>query len=567
MTCALGSMCLLLPLESAHAQQAQLDGGALQRNLEKQMTPAAPSGQKAPVVPPKETEPAPQAGESIVTVQRFVLTGATRLESNELQKLLVPLLQRPLTLEDLQQACVAIERYYRLHGYLARASVPPQSIQDGVLTLEITEAKLGQVHVDTPNGESRFGAARAARYISWGHPAGQEINLNQITQALTTLNEVPGVSVTSAMEAGAREGETDLRVALTDGPMATGSIETNNYGARTTGVAQLSAQGALNNPLGYGDQVTASGIHSSGSTFTQAAYAIPVLPNGLRASLAASSLRYRSLPAYQANGGHGVARTVSAGLTYPLARSDESNANATLRYDRKTYANYVSALDALTSSYQIQSLHLGLSGTRADGAFGGGSSSGQVGLVLGRLHLQPDNPPYYGLYTPRDFVKLSFNASRAQTLSPGVSRLMVNLNGQLANQNLNSSEQFYLGGPYGVRAYPMAQGGGSQGVQASFEYQHSLIEGLLGIAFLDTGVVQQYVHTYANWKGQTRAGNSYSLHGTGIGIKWDVLGVKLSAIIARKVGKNPLHDQQGRAVDVDGQASKVRGWLTASYGF
>ena len=35
--------------------------------------------------------------------------------------------------------------------------------------------------------------------------------------------------------------------------------------------------------------------------------------------------------------------------------------------------------------------------------------------------------------------------------------------GQLSYQNLDPSEQFYLGGPAGVRAYPVSSNGGSTG--------------------------------------------------------------------------------------------------------
>ncbi|MBD8051740.1 ShlB/FhaC/HecB family hemolysin secretion/activation protein [Limnohabitans radicicola] len=562
---ALGSLCLLAVSQS-HAQKAPIDAGALQKNLENQLPLPAPLDLKEPA--PRQNESrAAQPGEVVATVSRFELTGVRKLGQDDVQKVLTSFLLRPLTMDDLQQACDAIENLYRSRGYLAQAAVQPQKMEAGVLVITVIEARLGAVAIDTPDGTTRLSAGRAARYIDWASPAGQEINLNSVTRAITLLNEVPGVSVTSALEPGTQDGETNLRLTLKDGPRYSASAEANNFGSSTTGAHQGMVQAALNNPTGLGDQLTANGIYSQGSRYTQAAYFVPVLPNGLRGGLSGSVLNYRSIGQYQTNGGYGQAQTLSASLAWPWLRSEAGNANVSLRYDRKTYANYLIANDAVTSSYQLSNLNLSLSGNAYDSLLGGAMNNGQIGVTAGRLALQADNPSNYGVYTPERFLKLSFSGSRVQTVLAGTSRLLISVSGQLANENLNSAEQFYLGGPYGVRAYPVAQGSGSQGAQLTLEYQHNLPNELQGIVFIDSGMVQQYVRPYANWQGQTHADNRYSLHGAGVGVKWTRGGWSLAATVAKALGSNPLYNQQGQAVNVDGSASKARGWLTASYSF
>jgi hemolysin activation/secretion protein len=135
----------------------------------------------------------------------------------------------------------------------------------------------------------------------------------------------------------------------------------------------------------------------------------------------------------------------------------------------------------------------------------------------------------------------------------------------MATQNLNSAEQFYLGGPYGVRAYPVAQAGGAQGWLASVEYQHQFPEKWTGLLFVDAGRVQQYKYTYANWQGNTNANNSYGLYGAGVGLRWIRDHLTVSTSLAWKIGNNPLHNQQGLAVDVDNTSRSPRMWLAASY--
>lgn len=565
MAWAVGSVCLL-GVSHVHAQKAPIDAGALQKNLENQLPLPAPLDLKEPS-PRQLPGRVAQPGEVVATVTRFELNGVNKVAQEDVQKVLKAFLQRPLTMDNLQQACDSIEELYRSQGFLAQAAVEPQKMTDGVLVISVTEARLGAVMIDAPQGGSRFSADRASSYITWANPPGQELNLHAVTRAIALLNEVPGVSVTSALEPGSRDGETNLRLALKDGPRYGASLEGNNFGSSTTGVPQSVVQAALNNPAGWGDQLTANGIYSQGSHYTQAAYYMPVLPNGLRGGVSGSLLNYRSTGQYQTNGGYGDARTLSASLALPLLRSDSGNANLALRYDRKTYANYLIANDAVTSSYQLNNLNLSLSGNTYDDALGGCVSNVQLGIAAGQLVLQGNNPSNYGVYTPNRFMKLSFSGSRSQSVLSGTSKLLITVSGQLANENLNSAEQFYLGGPYGVRAYPVAQGAGSQGMQLTLEYQHNLPYELQGIVFLDSGLVQQYVRPYANWQGNTHADNRYSLHGVGVGVKWTLGGLSLAATVARALGTNPLYNQQGQAVNVDGSSSKARGWLTASYNF
>jgi hemolysin activation/secretion protein len=139
--------------------------------------------------------------------------------------------------------------------------------------------------------------------------------------------------------------------------------------------------------------------------------------------------------------------------------------------------------------------------------------------------------------------------------------------GQFATQNLNSAEQLYLGGPYGVRAYPVAQSGGAQGGVATIEYRRLLPQNLTLSAFFDAGMIEQYKNTYPGWQGLTNAPNVYSLMGAGLGLKWLSGRWNVAGTVAWKVGTNPLYNQYGQPVNTDGTKTQPRGWITASYSF
>ncbi|MCW1966408.1 ShlB/FhaC/HecB family hemolysin secretion/activation protein [Polynucleobacter sp.] len=549
---------------------AQVDAGALQQNLEKQLplpSPLAlPEAQK-PTSPQREG--AAKAGEVRFTVNSFVLEGVKTLPEAQVQEVLKEWVGKSVNFDDLQKACDAVVTLYRKNGLTVQAILPPQKIDGGVVKILITEAKLSEVIVDTPQGDTRFGKQRAAEYITYANPIGAPLNMDKLERALIILNETPGVMVASQLEPGKNDGETAVRVQLTEPPVGAGRVELNNYGSRTTGANQGVIALNANNVTGIGDQAALNGIYSEGSQYIQGAYSIPGSKDGLRLGVAGTYLNYKNVSNYASpNGGWGDSWTAGLSAAYPLIRSQATNLNATMNYDVKSYMNKNQATQYVISSYNINNFSIGMSGNHYDGFGGGGISTGSVSLVFGYLDVLGTSTPGYGAYTPPSFTKLAVSGSRNQQLTEdGLTSFYIAASGQMASVNLNSAEQFYLGGPYGVRAYPVAQAGGSQGGLATAELRRQLPQNVTISAFFDAGVVQQYKNVYPGWQGLTHANNTYSLMGAGLGVKWMYGGWNVAGSVAWKVGNNPLYNQYGQAVNTDGTTTNPRGWITASYTF
>jgi hemolysin activation/secretion protein len=480
-------------LFNAHSALAQsnrppVDAGALQQGLEKQLPMPSP----LPLPEPgRETEKPkdPKAKEVRVDVKRFELEGVKTIPEEKVQAILKPYLNRSLTFEELQKVCDVIVDFYRENGLLVQANLPPQRIADGVVRIAITEAKLSQVIVDTPKGATRFSKDTVAAYITDINPVGTPLNTQAIERASIILNETPGVIVTSQLQPGENPGETALRMELTDGPLLAGKVEANNYGSRTTGQNQGVIALNLNNPSGIGDQASVNGIYSEGSQYIQGAYSLPVGRDGWRLGASGTYLNYKNVSNYgYPNGGFGDAWTTGINAAYPIIRRQSTNLNATVGYDIKSYMNNLS--NTVTSAYDIKNITLSLSGNHFDGFGGGAISSGSIGVVIGNLVISPTSAANYGNYTPTGFTKLTFSANRNQQLFGNDDTfLYVNISGQMASVDLNSAEQIYMGGPFAVRAYPVAQGGGSQGAVGSIELRHQLPYAIMGTIFYDVGAL------------------------------------------------------------------------------
>ena len=554
-----------------HAHSQGIDAGSLQQELQKQVPQLQPLPvPKAPSVKPKPQEAKPS--EVKVTIKGFRIDGNKTLSEELIKETLKPWLGQTVAFQELQKAADTVAALYRSQGKLAQVSVPPQKINDGIVILKVLEATLGAVHIDMPNGPSRFTEDRARRYVTDANRLSDIVQTQNIERSIYILNETPGIAVATQLEPGKNEGDVDLKVSLVDTKPVRGKLEANNYGSRSTGIGQRIVNVTFDNPGSFGDQISLSNIKSSGSDYSIGSYSLPIGTDGLRLGVSGSYLDYENVGefAYPKNpaAGAGRAKTVGVNVTYPLLRSPAKNANVTAGLDRKMYLNSSVASGANTSDYRIENMVLGFSGNAFDGWGGGGVNSLSVNLTKG--HLTPgSNTPTYGSDKPSTFTKITSTVSRNQQLVPDQTVLTVSASGQMASDDLDSAERFYLGGPYGVRAYPGSQAGGSQGAMINIEIQQQLENKFVASAFYDAGFVQQFrnktMHD-TSLANRTNADNSYSLRGAGVGLKRADKDFVFSTSIAWKLGHNPLY-VQGQGVNNDGRSKGAYIWAQAQWNF
>jgi hemolysin activation/secretion protein len=381
------------------------------------------------------------------------------------------------------------------------------------------------------------------------------------------LNEVPGVSATAAFEAGALPGTSDFKIGLFDTPFFSGQASLSNYGSSSTGVGQAVAALAFNNLTGAGDQVNINAIQSLGSSYAVASYNRPIGANGLKAGAQATYLTYQTLSSWSDTQTQGSANSASAFLTYALTRKPTALSTLKLNVEQRNYNNLQAG--NTISNYQINAASLGISasvfeGSRSVFSYGMTYTLGQLTINEFMQAVQDQIGPG----TSGTYSKLNFNLTHKQELTALPSTSWTNsVYGQLANKNLNSSEQIYMGGPYGVRAYPLAQGGGSQGAIMTSELAYKVDNNWQVSSFFDVGVVQQYVSTYRGWQGLTNANNFYVLGDVGVSGRFTYRQMTVDAVLAYRVGNNPLYTSTGQQLNTDNSYKTVQGWLRASFYF
>ena len=344
------------------------------------------------------------------------------------------------------------------------------------------------------------------------------LNADALDRALLLMQDMPGVSTSGALTAGPQARQTDLLLKVIDAPLFTGVAGLDNFGTRSTGRNRATLDFFVNSAAHLGDQLTGSLIHTEGSDYLRLAATVPVGADGWRVGANASYLKYRLVSAdTEALHARGDSSTVGLEASYPLVRARLRNLFASVNLDSKRFDNQ--AGNATITDYKIDTVTGNLYGNLLDTWGGGGSNNGSLALVQGRVNLDGSpNREADGLTTRAagSFTKLRYAFSRTQVITEMFSAYG-SLSGQAASKNLDSAEKFYLGGAYGVRAYPTSEGGGSDGQLLSLELRARLPYSLAAAAFYDIGRVRVN-HDNAFDGGAAR--NNLTFKGGGASLGW-----------------------------------------------
>ncbi len=530
------------------------DAGSLRQQIEQQRELPLPQAAPAPrVSPPPAAQP--RQGVSIA-VKSFRIAGNTLLGSDALLASLTEFVGHELDYTGLQRASDAVAAAYREAGWLARVYLPEQDVSAGVITLQVVESRFAGLRFEGQPSQ-RVMPEETAAYFKAQQQTGEFLNTQALDRALLLADDLPGVSVAGTLEPGAQDGYTALVLQTTDEPLIYGDIGLDNTGARSTGSDRLTANLNINSPGLRGELVSLTALHTQGSDYGRVALTVPDHHNGLRLGVSLSSMTYKVIdgPSYNsATPIRGNSGSLGIDWSYPLVRQRMGNLYFSGGLENKTFFTQDTQV---RSDYASDSLRLGLSGNQFDGFMGGGANSATVQLLWGRL---TDMQAHNLLDTlDRSYHKLSYSFSRQQTLTNRQS-LLLSLQGQHADQVLDSSEKFYIGGAQSVRAYPSSELSGERGHVASAEWRLQLPQALVLSAFVDMGRVIILPATSSDTR------TSRALYGHGLSLAWQgPMGLNTKLTWARRHGSNPQPTSTG--TDGDGTLKENRFWFTASLPF
>jgi hemolysin activation/secretion protein len=449
-------------------------------------------------------------GGAQVPVQSIVFVGNTIFLKQELNTLLGDVTGKTYDLAGLRNLAERVTRFYWASGYpFARAFLAPQAMEGGQLKIEVLQGRYGSIQALGDPDDAK-NAQRFLRNLKPGRPI-----QNQVLERTTLiLDDLPGIDIKPLIRPGTEMGAGDLDVRIERTPLFTAELGVDNHGNRYTGANRARANLQWDSPFRFGDQLTIRSLYSDEAMWMgNINYSAPVGVSGLRANVGYSHTYYQLGLEFASAQASGVAKTTSAGLSYPVIRTQNANLNVGVGVMHKELADRKDAFNSVTEK-SSNSLPVTLQFDVRDSLGGGAITYGTVGWTPGELMLAD------GLRAADDstartngsFSKWSLDMARLQNMAPKWSTY-ARVSAQGASKNLDSSERFSLGGANGVRAYPQGEGFGDGGVLAQLELRHS-VGAVSPFLFYDAGRVRLNA---SPWDAGI---NTRTLGGYGLGARW-----------------------------------------------
>ncbi|MCV6624469.1 MAG: hypothetical protein OIF38_00110 [Cellvibrionaceae bacterium] len=569
-------------ISSAARAQSPVDSGGLLR--QEQAPPAPPVTAPQLLNKPAAKASAEQPGGQQIRLQSLLFSGATELLQQPLVATTVEQLKQraegqTLDFNGLQQLASQITLLLKQQGWLlARAYLPAQDISEGAVTIDIIRGQLDSIGpalvVEPVAGKPlRTDPERIKKIVSNALGEDQAVRKQGLERGLLLLNDLPGIAARARFQAGAAPRSTRIHVLTEEGGLLSGQLQGNNLGNRFTGQEQLQAQLDINSPSGRGDLLHARLTASEGVKLAQFGYALPLGHEGWQVDLAYTGLNYEVVAGQAAASAdfEGESHSLEAGLRYPIMRSLGHSSWLELAARVDQFEDQLNAL--VISDKEIQSASLGLRGDFSDHWQGSAVNQWRLHWHHGDLDLsalpgqQASDAKSYR--RAGSFNKLEYGFSRYQRFSPQWG-LYLNLSGQWAGKNLDSSQKLFAGGLNGVRAYPGAEAAADSGQLLRGELHYSFSDLLK--AYGDLRFKVFYDHAWVKLsQSQPRSipilnaerANRYQLSGAGFGLS---LSQRRSYSVNFSVAL-PVDDNPGRAeisgFDSDGQSKDYRFWLQA----
>jgi hemolysin activation/secretion protein len=454
------------------------------------------------------------------TVQRFdiddfAVQGAETLPQIEIEEAIYPFLGPNKTADDVEKARAALEKAYHDKGYqTVSVSVPQQNALSRMITLKVTELKVGRLRVKN----SRYFDLAKITNKAGSLKEGTVPNFGNVTKDIVALNQWPDRRVTPALRAGVTPGTVDVDLNVEDKVPVHASVELNNRQSPNTTALRVSSTVHYDNLWQLG--------HSLSFTYQVA----PQRPGDAEVFSGSYLARLQDVDwlnvlFYAVKSSSDVATVGGTNVIGP-GQIFGSRAVMTLPARESLFHTLSVGVDY---KHFDQTVKLGGDGFSSpvtyypvvanySATFQGEKSTTQLNAGV-TYNLRPlgddwvafDNKRYYA--SP-SFTHFNVDVSHTHELPEGF-QLYGKVQGQVADGPLVSSEQFSAGGLDTVRGYLESETLGDNGVVGNLELRSPNVGELMQKQMTDeTGKGQARFTIFNDWRffGFTDAGTVTVLH-------------------------------------------------------
>lgn len=485
---------LTLGLEgTAYAQEGGSDAnpGQIQRRIEESAPPqrdAQESGPELPEIPESVGD-----DDTSFILAAVSLLGVETLTPADIAPAYEDLLATRITLADAAEIANRITEIYREKGYvLSRAFVPPQTIETGVLIVQVAEGHVTEVEFSGTD-DLRTNLDPYVAPVLAENP----LKLETLERTILLINDISGIQVARSNMREPEEGSGKFILSLEiDYDAQDGTVYLDNRGTPSVGRLQGWISGGLNSALGLGERLQV-GVFTIPAQieellYKEVSYLQPLWSNGTEAflSFAHSTIDAGSNLGQLDTNSESISATFR--LSHPILRSRKESLwlNGFLEY--RNALEYRQGVENFDDRIRVARLRVNYN--RGGETF---FVSSILRLSQGLKILNASNEreaPLSRFDANPNFTKISGETTYTQTLFGPVSA-QVSVSGQKSANSLYSSEEFAVGGSRFGRAYDFAEITGEDGAAGNLELRFTFDERPPGVEFLqlytfyDAGVV------------------------------------------------------------------------------
>lgn len=449
-------------LASAAANAQKTDPGSLERTRPQVEEPRSKDVVPTITAPDLLTE-APAIEQTFV-LSAVVIDGATAFKSEELAGSFEPYLASRVGQAELNKIATAITDRYRQAGYLlSYAVVPRQSVQSGIVHIQIVEGFVSRIQLV---GDAKTGGA--VRKIFSPLAAERPLRAKTLERIIGLGRDVPGVIISDVQISRSAEVPAQhlLTVVLAKDRFRALSYG-DNRGTITNARLRSYSSFSLSSFAVPGDQLQVDlfviPYRKFRYAYGQVRASMPIGADGLR--IAASASYGDSFERLSGPNQDGMSRQLIGEVSFPFVKS---RAFSLTGYGQLgDLKSELEQLGAVVQRDRIQVVRAWLEFTRVAGTRIDGRLGVSRGLDLGSATDRGD-PLASRLGAGSNFTKFNASLQVAAQLSDRI-RLRFNSIGQYSTKSLLALEEFALGGSQLGRAFDFNEITGDDGLGAMLE--------------------------------------------------------------------------------------------------
>jgi hemolysin activation/secretion protein len=201
------------------------------------------------------------------------------------------------------------------------------------------------------------------------------------------------------------------------------------------------------------------------------AYDLPVGYYGTRLGVSYSKFDYALGKDFASLNANGEGEVTSVYGFHSLVRTRNSNLLINLGTESKKLIDRTGTTTVTSTEQNIYTYKAGVVGDFRDGFLGGGLNAYGISYTWGNVGTTAAAGGGDTRGTEGNFNKWNVDLRRQQRLTDDAS-LLLSASGQIASKNLASAEKTSLGGPNGVRAYPVGEATADSGLVTQVELRY-----------------------------------------------------------------------------------------------